>query len=278
MKMIPTWFSGTAIVLTALCVNIAVAAKDKAEQKQPLKKNQKAVRGIQLPPTLRPMPINFGGTMSSLVQLIPREQIKKEINVTDDQQTKLTEIMAEYYAGCKGVFTVLRGVKDKEKRQKKWKEIMKKRQELGKTAEKKIRESLDEAQVSRLNEIVLQLSGPRALLKEDVVNSLEIKEDQQQKITGVFAAEKEKRKEIFQDMQNGNIKPSELGEKYKKLNESVKNDALKVLTDGQREKFEKMKGKEFKLERKQRQRIQLRKGVQPIRIQIGKQRPAKAVK
>ncbi len=61
----------------------------------------------------------------------------------------------------------------------------------------KLNEVLDKSQQKRLHEIAIQIAGPRALEDPDVVKTLNITKDQQDKIKKLGQDNREKLRELF---------------------------------------------------------------------------------
>ena len=107
------------------------------------------------------------------------------------------------------------------------------------------------AQKKRINEIDIQLSGNRALQREDVQTALGITETQKTKLADANKANDEKRRELFRGLfrrggGGGNAKRpnrEELTKKMQELRTSGDKAIFAVLTTSQKAKFEKMKGK-----------------------------------
>ncbi|MCH7987891.1 MAG: hypothetical protein IID46_01935 [Planctomycetes bacterium] len=108
------------------------------------------------------------------------------------------------------------------------------------------------AQKKRINEIDIQLSGNRALQREDVQKALGITETQKTKLADANKANDDKRRELFGSLfggrrgGGGNAKRpnrEELTKKFAELRTAGDKAIFAVLTTSQKAKFEKMKGK-----------------------------------
>lgn len=162
----------------------------------------------------------FGG---GLAFLLGSEEVRKELNLTDDQIKKIQAAMPQRPAQGQGGSGPSR-------------EEM---QALFAEAQKKIEAVLTPAQKSRIRELQYQAMGLRAFTNEAVVKELGLSEDQVEKIRGLLPQRR-------QGGEGGpgagqNVTPEE---RQKQRAEAMKK-ALEVLKPDQRAKWEKMIGKPF---------------------------------
>jgi len=194
----------------------------------------------------------FGGGGMSASMLLRFEQVQKEIDLSEEQKGKLTKIGESLRNSMRERFSGLRDL-SQEDREKKFAEIRKEMEEQTKKLEKQINDELLPHQIDRLKEIRIQVLGSRALADEEVAKALKITEKQKADIEKGSNASREEIRALFSGM--GELSAEERREKFAGIREKMekmRKDAgeagLKVLTDGQRKQFDKMKGKEFKLD------------------------------
>jgi Spy/CpxP family protein refolding chaperone len=170
------------------------------------------------------------------LQWLRSEQIKKEVELTADQETQLDQIRQDYYAKTQQIYKDLRGVSGGNRYDK----LYEMRQELSKDVEGRVRKVLLKPQANRLREIMIQMAllrqgTSRTLVLDEVAQTLGITKEQQARLK---AAENQAR----QEMQ----------EKVQKFQEQLRADILKKvlgeLNDKQRTKLSAMQGDVFKLE------------------------------
>ena len=194
----------------------------------------------------------FGG--ASTTDLVGREQVQKELKVTEEQEAKIKEITDAASASGRELFSGLRDLSEDERR-KKFAEL---REQMTKAAEeigKKIAAVLNETQNARLNQIVLQQQGNRALTSKDTIAKLSITKDQQQQIKDLMDAQSEMQRELFSGLRDipreeRAAKFAELGKKREEITTETNKAVMAVLTASQKTQFEQLKGAEFKLERR----------------------------
>ncbi len=194
----------------------------------------------------------FGGGGMSPTMLLRFEQVQKEIDLSEEQKGKLTKIGESLRDSMRERFSGLRDL-SAEDREKKFREIREEMEKQTKKIEEKINDELLPHQIDRLKEIRIQVLGSRALADEEVAKALKITEKQKEDIQKASNASREEIRALFSGM--GELSAEERREKFAGIREKMekmRKDAgeagLKVLTDEQRKQFDKMKGKEFKLD------------------------------
>jgi hypothetical protein len=184
----------------------------------------------------------MGGAGASNTRLLRRNDVQKELKITAEQKTKLTELNSQGFGfggGQRGGGGGQRGGGagggfDREA-------MMKAIQER----EKNTLAILTKTQQTRLKEIGLQMSGGRALLGEEPPKELGLKASQKKELMGLQEKMNEANSAVFQRMQNGEIDRAEIGPLMEKNNKILGGEAEKVLTKAQKAKYDKMKGKKF---------------------------------
>ncbi|MCH8921711.1 MAG: hypothetical protein IIA67_01030 [Planctomycetes bacterium] len=170
--------------------------------------------------------------------LIGIEQVRKELKVTDDQKSKLDEIQKKQRSASRELFSGLRDLPQDERRAK-FTEL----RELNKKFTAQTNEVLSADQKKRLQEITIQVRGGSALSSGDVAKALGLSDEQKKKLTAVNADYRTKTRELFQGDREGRR------EKFSALRKENGEKLLAVLNADQKEKFEKMQGKKFELDR-----------------------------
>ena len=110
--------------------------------------------------------------------LLNNKGVQKELKLTDEQAKKVTDALREVNDKHRDDFAGLQDLQGDERREKA-QEIMKK---VNEEQTKAISEVLSADQVKRLNQIELQVSGPRAFSQEKVQKELKLTDDQKTKI------------------------------------------------------------------------------------------------
>jgi len=152
--------------------------------------------------------------------------VQAELKLTDDQFDTMAKIRA----------SVARAARDSAEHRKAIEE-----------ATKTIRSVLSAKQLERLMQIHLQLLGVQALLVPDVIAALNISDDQQKQLRAIDAKHSEKRRGLSDDK---SLSREESRAKGRQLLKETMAEATAVLTQGQREEFEKMRGPAFDFSRR----------------------------
>lgn len=192
-----------------------------------------------------------GGRMSGVLSLLNNEEVHKELALDEATGTSLKKVLeaasteARTEMGDGGGREAFRNLSDTE-RAAKMKELQAKGAEVqAKIVAKyqpQVKEILTPAQFERAQQIYWQTSTVQALNDPELVRALEVTKEQQDKIAAVGKEFDEKRRELF------SAGPGQGGggfEKMAELNKERDTKVIDVLTAEQKEKFTKLKGKEF---------------------------------
>lgn len=177
----------------------------------------------------RPRQGRPGGRMGmGSAMLLRAEAVQKELNLTEEQVTKLEESLAppRNQGGQRRSFQDMTA----EEREKAMEEFAARTAEQ----EKKIAEVLDEKQVARLKQIRLQASGVMAIVGDELAKELSITEEQTGKIRAAM-------RELRESMRDAG--PAAFGEMGEKMNAKV----MEILTEDQKAKYKEMLGEPFDL-------------------------------
>lgn len=191
----------------------------------------------------------FGQPQSAL-SISQNAAVQKDASITEDQAAKLKTLNEEAQAKIRDSFSGfgnLRDLSDDERREK-MAEMNAKRNEINATFKTKMSDILDAKQIERLDQIALQASGNQAYTDANVVKTLKITKEQQDKIAEVNKEFGDKRRELFPAPGGGAGGGGDFQERMAKMNELTKAQTEKldgVLTGDQKSQLAKMKGKEF---------------------------------
>jgi Spy/CpxP family protein refolding chaperone len=210
------------------------------------------------------------------LQLIGREEVRKELKISEEQQGIIRELQQSSRPDFRALFGGNFRDLSREEREKKM-------AELRTTSEKKSKEAeadlygliLDEGQTKRLKQIVLQQKGNRALTEADIAKALGLTAAQSAKIKAAMETGQKKQQELtaglrgaFGGRSSGGEKGAKNTERKRPSREEIqkrfadmqsKGTAIRaetdkaiasVLTTGQKTKFETLKGPKFELARR----------------------------
>ncbi|MFQ5732775.1 MAG: hypothetical protein ACE5KM_12580 [Planctomycetaceae bacterium] len=186
------------------------------------------------------------------LSLLRNPKVQEELKLDDDQKTEAAEAIKELNKSRREGFQKLRGLKG----QKRLKKSRENRKKYAADSTKKAKEILEPKQYARLQEILVQIQGTRALQNPEIQKKLKVTAEQKDKFRDVQKSGVEKRSKILKDLRanGGRIDFRKYREKSQEVAKEVEKKTLEVLTKAQREQFAKMKGKKFDLGRRGRLR------------------------
>lgn len=173
----------------------------------------------------------------SPLMLLQRNDVKKDLALTDEQISKLESLQQKMMDEMRSMFQG-GGGGDREAMRKKMTEMM--------TAmEKEANGILDTKQQGRLKEIHLQFLGNRALSTPAYQKELKVTDAQLAKIKELNDKSREAMSSIREKMQSGEITREELMEIMKKNNDAMDKELGKLMTDEQKALLTKLQGRKF---------------------------------
>jgi hypothetical protein len=172
----------------------------------------------------------FGFGSGGVAGLLAIEEVRSELKVTPEQAEKLQALR-----GSREDREALQNL-SREERQKRYAEMAKKAEDTVKTV-------LDETQQKRLEELRIQRDGAESLTRAEVAEKLGLEQAQKDKIKQIAEAGDSNRDFDFQNATQEERQKffTEARERREKRN----TDLLAVLTDAQKQSFEKMHGAKF---------------------------------
>lgn len=174
----------------------------------------------------RQRPGGFGGGAF----LLQNEGVQKELNISDDQKTKLREALEKVRADNKDIIDKGRDMTRED------------REKLAKASNEAIGKVLDEKQQKRFKEIQLQSQGAAAFQNPQVQSKLKLTDDQKDKIKKINEESREKMRDLFQGGFN-----EETQKKMAELRKETMDKATGVLTADQKKTWKEMTGKPFEI-------------------------------
>ena len=192
------------------------------------------------------------GGGNSEMGLTSRADVQKELAITDEQKTKLTELRDKQRqafgnrgggngGGGNGGGGNGGGTFDPAE--------MQKRMEEARTQQHKdLAAILNETQMKRLGELLLQREGNGALARAEVQKALGFTADQTQKVKDLQQKERDAQQGIREKTRNQEMTPEEAQAARAKNTKTMNEELAKILTAEQAAKFKEMQGKEFKFE------------------------------
>jgi Spy/CpxP family protein refolding chaperone len=187
----------------------------------------------------------FGGGIAGLLQI---EEVRKEVELLDDQWAQVQKINEDARAAREqgGGFDreAFQNLSEEE-REKRMTELREQFQKRAQETEAKVKEVLLPHQTERLEQLALQRQGVRALATEDLQGKLAFTDEQKKKIATIQEAQ-ERFRAAFQRGGNNNQEGARPNfEEMRAQQQKDEADMLAVLTDEQKKKFEELKGEAF---------------------------------
>lgn len=192
--------------------------------------------------------LRSGLTRGSLIGLLRREQVQKELKLNEEQTAKVNKLVEELGAQMRDQFTELQQIEDRAER---WAKMSEMSDQTDQKVREQLRDVLEREQMMRLYQIRMQVRpAVDSLSNEFVARKLELSDEQKPKLAEIKKEAQAKLIELFGAMRDaGDDQRSEMIEKYRQLRRDADEKALAVLTDEQKNAFEEMKGEKFELQR-----------------------------
>ncbi len=194
----------------------------------------------------------FFGRSSSLTGLLSREEVQKELKLTDEQKDKVAEITKKIRAEISKEYAAAREMTDRAKQRAKYAELS---DQADRKAREALRGVLEREQIIRLYQIRIQLRGAvYGLSIEFVAGMLKLSDEQKKKVAAIDKSVQEKRSKLYAGSRDAS--QEERRKRYTELRtvgQKADEEALAVLTAEQKEGFKKMQGEKFELQRRSRQ-------------------------
>ena len=268
----------TLVAVSLLAASVAEAQQQKRQRGQRGQRGQSRQRGG-----------GFGGQRggAGALQLIGREEVRKELKITEEQQGIIRELQTSSRPNFRELLG--EGFRDlsREDREKKLAELRASTEKKSKEAEADLYGLiLDEGQANRLKQIVLQQKGNRALTEPATAKALGLSTAQVTKIKAATTAGQKKQQELTAGLRGAFGGRGQRGQRGKKDAKGAKSKDKKntkrpsreeltkrfadlrtkgeairaetdktiaaVLTAAQKTKFEELKGPKFELARRTR--------------------------
>jgi len=177
-----------------------------------------------------------GGNPNSLSSLIRRADVQKDLAITDDQKTKITEIQT---SSRQKMQDARAAAGDDRAAQ------MAAMQKIGEEVGKEQLAVLTADQQKRLKEIFVQVRGTQSVLNPEIQADLGLSDDQKSKIADLQKRQQQANQEIQAKVRDQSIDQAEDRTEQQKNNEVLATEVEKVLTDAQKSKLKEMGGKPF---------------------------------
>ena len=201
------------------------------------------------------------------VRLIMRPDVQKELNLTEEQKTRIAAIFPQpQFRGQGGPggggataagggqggpgggsATTAQGGQGGQRGQGGPRDPQA-FQDQQKKQEDAVKAILTEQQNKRFAELRIQFDGPSALYRDDVAKQLGLTEDQKKKLDDIRNASMQAMRDQMQQARDNGDDREAMRSEMQKMREANDKQILGVLTDDQRKKWDAMQGKKFTFE------------------------------
>jgi hypothetical protein len=178
------------------------------------------------------------------IMLMRAPEVQKELSLSEEQTKTITAIATQMQSDAMEIMSGLQDLTPQEREQE-LPNVMKMVQEKAKDLQTKVDGVLDDKQTARMKELSLQRRGIEALGDEEVVAALKLSDEQKENLTKINTETDSKQQALIQEVLGGGGDRNAVREKIQALRKEMGDKALAVLSDAQREQFEKMKGAKF---------------------------------
>jgi Spy/CpxP family protein refolding chaperone len=182
------------------------------------------------------------GMQNDPVQLTGREDVQKDLALTDDQKTKLTDLREKAQQKRQEARQAAMDAAGDD-REAGMKAMQAANAKITEEMSKELATILTPDQVKRLKEILIQISGVSIVTtNKEIQTDLSITDDQKTKFADLQTKQMAAMRELFQNAQGDRAAMQEGMAKNRKIMEDEIN---KILTDAQKSKLKDMGGKTF---------------------------------
>lgn len=172
-----------------------------------------------------------GGNVTGM--LLQRADVQKELNLTEDQKTKIRQTQEKRQAAMQELRNM-----SPEERQQKMQELM---------AGNDLTAVLNDTQKKRLKELEYQWQGAMALNQQEVAQAVGLTQEQRTKIAGIQEQMGQTLRDAMQGFQPGGDM-TEVRKKMEDVRSKTEKEIEAVLTAEQKQKWQQMQGKSFTFE------------------------------
>lgn len=191
------------------------------------------------------------GAGPSLLGLLRIERVQQELKLSEENVAKITELREKLTAEMRKELSSLREIEDRQQRRAKIAELS---EQFDRKAREQLREVLSQDQMRRLYQIRMQVRPAiDSLTNRFVAGRLELTDEQKEKLAAIAKDRDTKRAELLSDLRQMSQEQRQAAmAKFRAIRAEADEKALGLLTDEQKEAFEKMKGEKIELPSRRR--------------------------
>jgi Spy/CpxP family protein refolding chaperone len=178
----------------------------------------------------------FGMMGGGGANMLRMPEVQTELKLTDDQKTKVNDMLQQLRQDRQGQFQGLRDLPPEE--------AQKKIAEWRADEEKRVNAILNADQQKRYHQLQLQQRGLTAVADKPVADELKLTDEQRGKVQTALDAQRQGMQQLFQDA-GGNFNPQEMRPKFEALRKKTDDQIAAALTDDQKKQWKEMLGAPF---------------------------------
>ena len=242
-----------ALAIAALLLaSPAFIAQTGAAEKEAEKKEKKAAPKVRaVAPALGvafARIVTTGYSANRRVSLLRNQKVQEDLKLDEKQTEAIKKTFEELTAKRREMYAPIPGITPQE-RSKIIAEASKELQKYTALQNKKLLDGLKAEQSKRLDQIVVQTQGTRALDDPKIAKELAISDEQKQKMAEARAKLAQDRQKLYADIRARKFDRTKYLEKLQEIAKTSDQKVLDVLSKEQQEQFEKMQGKKIDLGR-----------------------------
>lgn len=191
-----------------------------------------------------------GGMGGSLVQIVLRPDVQRELNITPEQRTRLEALRpGGGPGGGAGMRGQGQGQGQRGQGQGQGGDMRERMAQMQAQQDAQVREILNATQMRRAEELRVQMMGARYITTPAGQAALNLTDAQKRQVADLQTKQMEAMQTVMQRARDGQIQRDEI-QSIMERNENIMNEELmKILTDDQKKKLEELKGRPFTFQR-----------------------------
>lgn len=177
------------------------------------------------------------------LMLLARNDVQKDLKLTDDQKTKLTNLRESFQSEMQAMFQNAGG-----DRQAMQQQMQAKMAEM----QKQVDGILTDAQKTRIKQIGVQMQGNRIAMNPEYAEKLKITADQRAKMRDLQEKSQAARQALMEKVRSGEMDREQMQTTMRKNNEILDAELGKILTADQKKLIAEWSGPKFEMDPNER--------------------------
>lgn len=221
------------VLMCAFACSQVSFAQDQNQDDRGQQERRQGRRGPRVPGGMR---------FQNVVSLITRQNVQAELQLSDEQKTKLATISQEFVDARNKLFEEMRTAG-----QDGFAAVREKIREAADAAEKKVLAELNDEQKTRINQLFLQAQGAAMFQVDRVAEALSFTDEQKAKMNELREATGSKIQALLRELRSGDSDRDEVVAKIQSLTDELQQTIEATLTEAQKTKLAALLGSKFDL-------------------------------